>query len=108
MTQPNQPKFQMDVRISAQLRQIEAIAKLSPVSWSSLLYRGKPGEIAKFRRLAAQIDGNINALNKMMGDPETTKERFTLARSMRLQLLAQRDRALSVILHIEQSKEGKE
>jgi len=106
--QANQPRFQFDERISAQLRQIEAIAELSPVSWSSLIYRGKPGEIAKFRRLSIQIDQNIKALNKMMGDPETSKERFTLCRSMRLQLMAQRDRAISVIKAIEKSEVGKE
>jgi len=102
--QPNQPKFQMDARISAQLRQIEAIAELSPVAWSSLVYRGKPGEIAKFKRLKVEIEKNISSLNKMMGDPETSKERFTLARSMRLQLLAQRDRAISVIEAIQKSE----
>jgi len=102
--QATQPKFQMDERISRQLRQIEAIAELSPVAWSSLVYRGKPGEIAKFRRLKAQIEKNINSLNRMMGCPETTKEQFTLARSMRLQLLAQRDRAISVIEAIQKSE----
>jgi len=105
--QPSQPKFQFDERISAQLRQIEAIAELSPVSWSSLIYRGKPGEIAKFKRLMAQVEKNIKALDKMMGDPKTTKERFTLCRSMRLQLLAQRDRAISVIEAIQKSQEEK-
>jgi len=104
MANQTQPKFQFDERISAQLRQIEAIAELSPVSWSSLTYRGKPGEIAKFRRLRDQIEGNIKSLNKMMGDPETSTERFTLARAMRLQLLAQRDRAISVIQAIQKSE----
>jgi len=103
MVTANQPKFQMDSRISGQLRQIQAIAELSPVSWSSLVYRGKSGEIAKFRRLKVQIEGNIKSLNKMMIDPETTKERYTLARSMRLQLLAQLDRVIYVIEAIEKS-----
>jgi len=102
-----QPKFQFDSRISAQLRQIEAIAGLSPVAWSSLTYRGKPGEIAKFRRLKEEIEGSIGRLNKLMGDPQTTKEQFCLARAMRLQLLAQRDRAISVIYAIQKSEEGR-
>jgi hypothetical protein len=104
MANQTQPKFQFDERISRQLREIELIAELSPIAWSSLVYRGKSGEIAKFRRLKAEIEKNIMSLNKLLGDPETPKERFSLARSMRLQLLAQRDRAMSVIEAIQKSE----
>jgi len=107
MVTANQLKFRFDSSIAQRLRQIEQLADLSPVSWASLTYRGKPGEIAKFRRLKEEIEGNIGRLNKLMGDPQTTKEQFCLARAMRLQLIVQRDRAISVIYAIQKSEEGK-
>jgi len=101
MTDSIKPKFEFDPALRTRLRIIEQMAELTPVDWSDMGYGGKPGEIEKFRRLREQIEGNIKGLERLMIDPETRPEYYTLAKSLRLQLVYQWQRTVSIIENIE-------